>query len=216
MKNGTKLFLTILACIIGLVSGVSGQSKDDSARNSIGVRIGYSLSAGDWNKSRVAPDVSLFKGSFTFGGDLEFRLSERLTLAIDGGYGPLNGSDWETYTAGTGDTVSVSASIGYAGILLRPYLKISGPDLIRLQVGPVMLFASGHETVNGRTYNDDFFRSVKFGGEGGIEYDRMLGDNVAASLNVAAIVIPSGVEYADGESRTVIALPVTLGVRFYY
>ena len=51
---------------------------------------------------------------------------------------------------------------------------------------------------------------------GGIKYDRMLSEYMAASLSFAGIFVPSGISYADGESRTVIALPLTLGLRFYF
>ncbi|MBI1805061.1 MAG: hypothetical protein HY033_08885 [Ignavibacteriae bacterium] len=219
MPHRIKLFLIGLVGTLVVSSGVSSQTIADSDRNSLGLRIGYSFSMGDWTKVRKVPslpEVNLFKEQITFGADLEFRLSDRLTLSLDGGYEQLDGSEWEAYTRTTGDTVSVTASFGYAGILLRPYLKISKPDIIRVEVGLVMLFASGNEITDGRLYNYDFFGSVRFGGEGGIEYDRMLGDNIAASLRVAGIFVPSGVEYGEGESRAVIALPVTLGIRFYY
>jgi hypothetical protein len=197
-------------------AGVLGQTDQGSVRNSLGLRGGYPVSAGDWNKVRYLPDVNMFKPGFMFGGDLEFRLSDRLNLALEGGYESLDGGDWETYTRATGDTLSVGASFGYASVLLRPCLKSGGPDILRVEIGPVVMFPSGHETFDGRTYNDDFFGSIKVGGEGGIEYDRMIGENLAASLSVAGIVVPSGIAYADGESRAVIAVPVTLGLRFYY
>jgi len=100
--------------------------------------------------------------------------------------------------------------------LIRPYLKVGGPDILRLELGPVMLCPSGSENFNGINYNYDFFSSVKFGGMGGIKYDRMLSEYMAASLSFAGIFVPSGISYADGESRTVIALPLTLGLRFYF
>ena len=216
MTNITKTFLIILICTLTFSLTSLAQPQQDSARTSLGLHAGYAFSEGDWSKSRVVPDVNLFKGRFTFGGDLEFRLSNRLSLAVDGGYEQLDGSEWEEYVRAHGDTLNVSASFGYIGVLIQPYLKVGGPDILRLEVGPVILFPSGSEKFNGINYNYDFFSSVKFGGMGGIEYDRMLSDYMAASLKVVGIFIPSGISYADGESRTVIALPVTLGLRFYF
>src|SRR5437867_2914958 len=119
MSHLIRLFLTGLAGTLIVSSAVTSQTSPDSARSSLGLRIGYSFSAGDWTKARKIPplpEVNLFKQGITFGADLEFRLSNRLTLAIDGGYEPLDGSDWEAYTRTTGDSVSVTASFGYAGI----------------------------------------------------------------------------------------------------
>jgi hypothetical protein len=216
MKSLQRVVLIILACTVGLPSGGIGQPTQASVRASLGLRIGYPFFVNDWNKVRYLPDVNLFKGQFTFGGDLEFPITDRLGLAIDGGYQPLDGGDWETYASARGDTLSVNASFGYVGIVLKPHIWTEGPDALQVEVGPVMLFRSGNETLNGVRFTYDFFNSVKYGGEGGIEYDRKFSEGIAASLRFAGIVVPSGIEYADGETRTVIALPITLGVRFYF
>jgi hypothetical protein len=216
MPHTLKCLLVMLFCAVSVPSMLSGQSETASARSSFGLRFGYGLFSGDWNKVRFAPDVSMFKGGFTLGGDFDVRLGDRLTLGFDGGYEPLNGSDWEAYALSKGDAVDVNASLAYGGILVRPYLIAGERDFLRMEFGPVLLFASGSETFGGRTYNYDFFSSVKLGGQGGIEYDRRVADNIGVSLRFAGLVSPSGVSYADGETRTMIALPLTMGVRFFF
>jgi hypothetical protein len=218
MENTMKKIRALLIIIstFALPYGLLSQTEHGTARNSFGLHAGYSFLAGDWNKARPAPEINLFKGYFTFGGDVDFRLSNLLSLAFEGGYEPLYGSDWESYARQQGDTVSVSASFGYFSIMLRPYINIGGLNVIRLEVGPALLLPGGSEVVNGRYYSYDFFNTVRIGGKGGIEYDRMLNNNIAASLGFSVIIFPKGVSYADGDSRSVIFLPLNLGIRFYY
>ena len=209
-----KPLFALLILAILIPAGASGQAIDSSRRSSIGLRIGYLFTAGEWNSVRYAPEIRFLKGGFSVGADFEIPLTDKLSLAIDGGYQPLDGSDWEAYARSRGDEVAISAAFVYLGVLLRPYLKAGGPDIFWCEFGPAVLFPGGEERFNGAFYTYDFFNSTRFGGEGAVAYGRMLSDQVAVSLRIAGMVIPSGISYADGESRTLIAFPLTLGLRF--
>lgn len=216
MSQSRSMILLGFVCMMAARPQILCQTDDERIGNSFGVRAGYSFSFGDWARARVAPDVRLFKGSIVFGADLEFGVSRRLAIAVEGGYAPLDPGEWESLARTRGSNLNISASFVHVAILLRPYLKISQPDLIRIELGPVAVFPSGRETVGGKTYEYAFFESARIGGEGGIAYERLVGESVAVSLRAALIVIPSGVTYADGFSYTMIALPVTVGVRFLF
>jgi hypothetical protein len=62
----------------------------------------------------------------------------------------------------------------------------------------------------------DFFSTTRIGGEGGVEFERLLGGDFALTVRLSVIVVPSGVSYADGETRTLISLPATAGVRMFF
>lgn len=214
MSQTMKLFLRGLLCTLLSSPGIHGQTNDLTRRNSLALRCGYSWLQGDWTYNRVAPAVKFFKGAVAFEADLEFGLTERMAIALQGGYVGLDMSDWQNYASSRSGAMSASASMAYGGVLLRPHLKVSEPDIITMEIGPAALFASGKESVGGRFYNYDFFKSIKVGVQGGMEYLRILNESLGLSLKVSGIVVPSGVEYADGESRTVTVLPITLGIRF--
>ena len=207
---------------IGIVSLFLGattarcQPEIRSARSSFALRGGYGFAAGNWASSRVAPGVSLFAGGGEFGADLELAVSDRVTIAVEGGYGTLSGSQWEEYVRSRGDNLNVTASMAYCGLLLRPHIRLSGSDVLKLEVGPLVLFPSGSETIRGRVFEYDFFSTTRMGGEGGVEYERLLGGDFALTVRLAVIVVPSGVSYADGERRTLVSLPASAGVRVFF
>jgi len=216
MSNTGTLMLLTFVCTLAAPPGLLGQTDNESARSSVGLRGGYAWTPGEWADSRVAQGVAIFGGGLSFGGDIEFRLSTKLTLALDGGYTIFDGSDWEAYAESKGDHLSVTASMFYAAVLLRPHVKVTGSDRLRLELGPVVVFPDGKETFGGKTYAYDFYGTTRFGGMGGIEYQRLLNEDIAATVRASVIIVPSGVKYADGESRTLIALPVTIGIRFFF
>ena len=215
------MFTFVRCSLIGLIClvtapGVLGQDTTQGAASSLGIRGGVSWPLGDWAKSRVDPSVNFFTVGLAFDADLEVAIGKRWTLAFNGGYASLNGSDWEDYVASKGEQVTVSAHAVHFAILLRPHVWLRGPDILRIEFGPALLLASGSETYLMRAYTYDFLKSSTFGVRGGIEYTRLLTDFIGVSLNTAVMVFPSGIQYVDGETRTVISLPVTVGVRFLF
>ena len=215
MKRTSKLLLLISSLCLAASAIVSAQdSTGAGVRTSIGLGVGYALPAGDWTKSRIAPDIQMFSGGFTFGGDITIRLAQRWGLVLAAGYSTLSGSEWEEYAYLKGDGVSVSASVTDVSISLRPYLIASPHDQLSLEFGAVGLFAGGHEVVNGERYEYDFFSSFRLGFQGAVEYDRLVSEGIAVTIRGGAVVAPDGMNYADGESRTIVYFPVTVGIRF--
>ena len=213
-----KMFRNFLACaalsLVLVTSGI-GQTPDEFPSSSMGIHIGYGLTLGDWNKHRFAADVDQFGGSILFGGDLEIKTSDKVGLAISGGYAKLDVSKWEDFAMARGDHVSASASVSYVGLLLRPYLKSSKPDIIKLELGAGLVFAKGKETFGRFSYDYDFLQSTSVGILVGVEYDRFLSDNLALAARITSMIVPSGIEYVDGKNQTVIIMPVTVGMRFH-
>ncbi|HUI66144.1 MAG TPA: hypothetical protein VL126_14970 [Bacteroidota bacterium] len=203
----------ILTIILFVPSRGHSQDAQELTSNSFGLRIGYTFSEGDWSKSRVAPNIVQFRGGLTLGADLEFALSKGLAIVLDGGYEQLDGSDWANYVRSKGEYLSVNAWFAHGGLLLKPYLIATPQDMLGLELGGVALFGNGSETYQGVVYQYDFLKSFHVGFEAGIEYDRRISEKVAVTIRGGGIFVPGGVGYADGEDRTVISLPVTLGIR---
>ena len=191
-------------------------AEESGVRTSIGLRAGFGVPVGDWSKSRIAPEVQHFTGGFSYGGDITVRLGKNWGLVFAGGQTILSGSEWEQYAESKGAIVSVSASLTDVSISLRPYLLASPPDLLSLEFGAAGLFADGSEMVDGERYEYDFFSTFRFGFQGALEYDRVISDKVAFTIRSGVVVAPDGMNYADGEARTVVYFPLTAGVRFLF
>lgn len=206
-----------LGCVVicfGFVTNGISQTPTESPSSSIGGHLGFALPMAG-TKHRYA-DVNQFGGSILFGGDLEIKTSDKVGLAISGGYAKLDLSKWEDFAIARGDQVSASASMSYVGLLLRPYLKASKPDIIKLEFGPALVFTNGNETFGKFSYDYDFFQSTSVGILVGVEYDRFLSDNLALAARITSMIVPSGIEYADGKSQTIIIMPFTVGMRFHF
>src|SRR5512142_1882572 len=116
MKRAPRLLATALAAAM-LASGIAtAQEVTGPARNSVTLRCGYGFSAGDWNKVPYLPDVTMMAGRIMYGMNIEVRVSDRWTLAFDGGFENLDGGDWEAYANSRGDTLRVDASFFYAAV----------------------------------------------------------------------------------------------------
>jgi hypothetical protein len=126
----------------------------------------------------------------------------------------LGTGDWETYSRARGDNVRSSARVLLVGVLLKPYLMRTFPDVLKLGFGVGNAFASGHETFRGFSYDYDFLKGG-FVFIGGVEYDRYFADKYAIVARACA-VIGEGLEYADGEGRLMITIPVTVGFRIAF
>ena len=192
------------------------QTHTEPSSGSVGVHVGYFLPLGDWNKHRFAPNIDQFGGNIGFGGDLEIRLSDRWGLAITGGYSKLDVSEWEDFARAAGDDVTASASVGHIGLLLRPYLGTSRPDIIKIELGASLVFTKGKETFGRFSYEYDFLKSTVVGILLGIEYDRFLSENIALAARISSMIVPSGIEYADGVDQSLIIMPLTIGMRFHF
>jgi hypothetical protein len=209
-------FFILIAFLTVLAVPAAAQERDTIGNTSFGFRFGYTGSSGEWNTVRYAPGVKLLTPGITAGADVTFALSDRVGLVLNGSFQRFDGSDWEEYTASRGDVVRVSATCFSVAVLLRPYLGINRPNLVWIEFGPAALFPSGEESINGSVYQYDFFSSTKFGGEGAIAYERMIGEQTAVMIRAGALVFPTGFSYADGQAFTMTVFPVSAGIRLYY
>jgi hypothetical protein len=214
----TKAMLSAcVAAVVSLPPQLRSQAVEESAgspaRTSLGLRAGYSWPLGMWKKSRVEPSVNLISGSFGFEGDLEFAIADRWTLGVEGGHSSLNGREWEQYAGSRGDTITLSGSFTHFAIVLRPHFNLTEFDMIRVEFGPAVLLAQGQEELGGRIFGYDFLSSTSIGAVGGLEYVRLLNNNLAVTVAAKGIFFPSAVEYLDGGTNDIFLAPVTVGIR---
>ncbi len=217
MQSLLRIFL--VATAVSLVASVTAYSQirvNTDTRSSLGFRAGYGFTGGDWTKSRVAPIIQQFGSGVSFEGDLSIPLAPRWALMLGGGYTYLDGSKWEQFAYLKGDAVTMSASITQLSLLMRPYLFSSPAENLSFEFGLVGTFENGSEVVDGQYYEYDFFNSFRIGGQVALEYDKLLSQDFAFTLRAGAVVIPNGLNYADGESRTITYFPVTAGIRVLF
>jgi hypothetical protein len=210
----TTQFLTgaLLFLFLSTVSGWC-QAADELPGTSLGLDVGYFFPFGNWVNHRFANDADQFQGGFVFRGDLNFKVGRKFALAITGGYMNLDETDWEEYAGKMGDQITTSSSAAYLGLLLKPHLMISQPDIIILEVGAGVFFLNGQETFEGMTYDYDFLKGTRIGIIGGLEYERFLSESFALSIRATCMIVLSGIHYADGLEHTITALPITAGFR---
>jgi hypothetical protein len=217
MTPAWRLLLAV-PCLSLILTG-SGWAQDSvntGLKTSIGLRLGYGIPTGDWATSRVAPEIQMFTGGITYGGDITIRVAEHWALVFGASHSVLSGSNWESYTREKGDVVSVSATLSDVSISLRPFLMITPTDQISLEFGAAGLFAGGNEVVDGQRYEYDFFSTFRFGFQGAVQYDRLLSNAVAITIRGGGVIAPGGMNYADGESRTILIFPICAGFRFMF
>jgi hypothetical protein len=186
------------------------------ARNSLGFRVGYAATPGEWSNSLVDPSVKLYGGGVTYEGDLEFRIAPLWTLGIGGGYVALNGSAWEDYVRGQGDVVSVSAWAAHAEIVIRPHIELGADDLLKVDLGAAAVFAGGSETFASREYSYEDLPDYAFGGILGLEYQHLLSKKFAFSLRGSFLLFPGALNPLGGTDQTMMFVPITAGFRVLF
>ncbi len=212
MKTCRRIAM-ILGAVLLAVAGGAAQDSTYRPPGSLGLRGGLSWPLGSWAASRINPNVNFFIQGGTFDADIELNIGKRLTLALAGGYSNLNGSDWEEYVASKGGSVKVTASAFHLALLLRPHVLVTRTDLLRIELGPAILWPKGSETYQGRSYSYDFLQSSSWGVRGGVEYTRFLTETFGVSICAAVLVFPSGVKYLSSETQSYVSLPITVGFR---
>jgi hypothetical protein len=181
---------------------------------SFGIGAGYFFPFGDWTKHRFA-GVDQFGGGIAVDMDFEWRVVPRLGLAMNAGYVRLGVGEWEDYAAAQGDDVDASAQMLNFGILVKPYLWFNDRQSLKLDLGLGVFFPDGKETFDDITYDYDFLKT-KLGVSIGLEFDHSFNRNVALQIKASCVLVPSGVEYADGLSYTITGAPITVGLRYYF
>jgi len=216
MARTTKALTGVVLLLMFSTASGWCQTADELPGSSLGLDVGYYLPFGDWANHRFANGVNQFQSGLAFRGDLNFKVGRKFALAITGGYIDLNETDWEDYARKKGDQIGTSSSAAYFGLLLKPHLMVSQPDIIILEFGAGVFFLNGQETFMGITYAYDFLKGIRIGIIGGLEYERFLSEKFALSLRATCLIVPSGIHYADGLKHTITALPITAGVRVYF
>lgn len=215
VRTAKSLTGAILFLILSTSSGWC-QATDELPGSSLGLDVGYFFPFGNWVNHRFASGVNQFQSGLTFRGDLNFKVGRKFALAITGGYMNFDETDWEEYARNMGDQISTSSSAAYIGLLLKPHLMISQPDIIVLEFGAGVFFLNGQETFEGMTYDYDFLKGTRIGIIGGLEYERFLSESFALSVRASCLIVLTGIHYADGLEHTIIALPITAGVRVFF
>jgi hypothetical protein len=213
MPSARSIFVATAVLLSAAAS--PGQDGPPGVRTSVALHAGYAAASGGWTDHPYAP-VPFFRQDLVIGGEVAFPLTDKLALAVNGGYSALNTGEWDRYARSMGDAVTSSASLGYIAVVIRPYLKHTAPDLVSLDIGPLLLFPSGSERIGARSYHYDFMSSPRIGGMAAVEYDRCVGESYSAYVRLAAIYVPSALQYADGWSPAFVSLPLTLGMRFLF
>lgn len=215
MRNPMNRLIAIWTLTCCAAAVLPAQERNSDVRHSFSVRGGYAFASGDWTDHPYAP-VPLFKQDMAFGGDIAIRLSDDIAVALTGTYSPLRTGDWDAYALSMGDTVRSNASLGYVALVFRPFLKNSAPDLVSLDIGPLLMFASGSEAVGGRSFSYDFMGSTRPGLLAAIEYDRYLGEVFAVYVRAEGVFVFSAMEHSSGGSTSLMTFPVTLGARVLF
>lgn len=210
----TQTTAVIIAVSLAVILLVAGPVSAGKTEVSIGLGAGYFFPFGDWKAHRYA-EIDQFGGSLAIQGDFEIRFTRRFGMALAVGYFNLDTSKWENYAALWGDDIDASAQIVYIGLQFKPHMWEDSRHTLALILGLNYCFPSGRETFQSTIYNYDFMK-IKFGYQIGIELDRYLSSNVAITVSVSGLIIPNGIEYADGLSYTVMGVPVTAGIRYRF
>lgn len=212
MLNRLKYLLTLTALSLVMPQNGMAQAERKFPYLMLGFDAGYFQPLGAWTAHRYAKGVDLFRGSVAFNGDLELAIPN-FGIALRAGYTNLGLGEWEDYATTKGDKIEASASIIHFGVLLRPYLKMSKPHVIKLEFGLMYSMLQGDERFDNRHFEYDFLKSG-LGFVAGTGYDRYLNSTTALTFRVGGVIMPTGVRYADGEQHVLSGLPITLGIRF--
>jgi len=189
---------------------------DWSSRWSAGIYGGYALSTGDWKDHHYAEDVRQFNTDFSMTFDISLRLSEGWGLDFQTIYLRLNTNDWEDYVQSLGDRFSAQAGCLITPLVMRYAAWSDVRNQVSLLAGMGLAFGSGKESYNGISYDYDFLRGVDFAAIFGSEYNLMLKPPTALAVRGSLILIPSGVHYANERGRTIVAFPISVGLRFFF
>ena len=216
MCQGVRPVITMLLLSLEVPREAPATWGENSPRNSASVEAGIFWPFGDWTGHRFAQGVNQFQRGLALGIELEHRFSELVGMAVMGGYGSLDVSDWENYARSKGDFVEGSAYVFYGGARLKFYLFDQGSHSIKVGFGGLYFSSHGQEQFRSFVYNYDFFANSSAAFLAGMEYDVSIGTAIAGMLKIDLVVLPSGVEYVDGRTFSVYAVPTTLGFRFFF
>ena len=207
--------IRLLVLVLLLLGLASSPALARDFRMSFGVDVGYFVPVGNWTEHRYAPGVDQFQGAGTVMVEFATALSSRIHVAPFFTSTRLGVGDWEKYARAQGDAVSASALMTSFGMAFRYYALRSDPSFFDFDLGITYFNLSGDESSAGYSYDYDFMKR----GVGllfGVGYMRRVSRDIALRASVRLIYDEDGVHYADGESRHVYGIPVTVGVRYLF
>ncbi len=214
MLTGTKIIMYVLI-ICFTFSSVSVRADKIPGRSTvIGVDLGVNIPIGSWKDHRILTNTDQFGNGMGVQLSLEKRLWNWGGLELGGGYLHLATGQWEDASRDLGDNLNSSAYLMFFDLLFKVYPLNRKPNIIKTKFGFTVVETDGRESFAGMSYKIDYLKT-QAGFVTGAEYVRFLNETVALSLNFAFILAPAGIKYADGEDRTIITLPVFLGIRFH-
>ncbi|NUO78802.1 hypothetical protein HUU05_01895 [candidate division KSB1 bacterium] len=212
MWNNVKQFFALMCLLFLMPKDGKAQEVRQFPYLTLGINGGYFQPNGDWTAHRYAQGLDLFQGGATVHGEFEL-VYARVGIALRAGYANLSTTEWEEYASARGDEIQASASLFHVGVLLKPYLKTSEPDVIKLELGVLYALANGEEQFDNTRFEYDFFNSG-FGFTGGVGYEHYFSRTTALTAQAITVLVLNGVRYADGEQHTLRGLSLVLGIRY--
>jgi hypothetical protein len=185
-------------------------------RWSAGMYGGYAFSTGSWKKHLYAPGVNQFNTDLSLAFSFSYKASPNLGIDFRTIYLRLNTSDWKNYVRLQGDRFDAQASCWVTPITLSFAVFQDSRNFASILGGIGLAFSGGNETFNRINYEYDFLHGVDFVFITGLDYNLILKPPIAFSMQGTLILIPSGVHYINQDPRTIIAFPITAGLRFYF
>lgn len=209
--NGISILILISICLV--LPGI-GQVQSDKFFL-VGIEAGYSLPVGEWKQHPYAPEVDQFTGDYTIGLSISYKFQRTLGLSLSGFYLKLNTDDWTSYAASQGDNVDASASAQMIFLNLLYFILHHRPQLLSMDIGLGYSSFAGKESFESYQYDYDFLRSG-FGIGLGAGYTRFLNDQLGLMVNMKGFIMPSGIQYPDGQQNSVFLFSGTLGIRYVF
>lgn len=182
-----------------------------------GIDVGYMITMGDWVRHPIFKGVDQFKGSITYGAELEFKMAD-LHLGLFFNYVKLNMDDYENYVADHGDFVTAKASMMNFGGVFKYYALKHEKHFFNVDLGMGYIRFNGEESYEYGTYDLDFIKNTaNYTIIIGLGYKYLLEKNIAFTINAREIINPGGVNYKGlGKDYDVLILPVCFGLRYLF
>lgn len=208
MKSWMSSIAVIL--LVGLFATEAGAGY----KGSVSAGAGYFFPNGKWTQHRYAPGVKQFGGRPQFTFDLEYRFNRKWSMALISQFNGLDTSEWEKYVQNQGEYVDAEAQMFTFGLELRPHVSVTSTNRTMLAFGFGITSLYGNERYGGYSYDYDFLTAGSVSLLAAVEHDWLFDKRFALVARVGIFYLPAGVNYADGESQSVVGYPLSAGIRF--
>jgi hypothetical protein len=207
--------LALTASLLLLVAhdGAAQTAEPTAKVWTIGLAAGVRFPVGQWSEHPYAFGVRQFGTAWAASGELAYHTSDRFSIALVGGYGPLETGDWERYAAAHGDAVEATAWLGTIGLALRPCIWADPLNAVGLEFSGGILFSGGRESYGRHSYDYTFLPELAVMLGGGLEYERRLSDPVAVYARASFQISLADPAYGDGSGSMLQSIPLVAGIR---